>query len=54
MVCHIGSYYGACYECHSIGPAVSVMGLIFGGIGIFGSFNKKRSISKVLGGKGYD
>lgn len=37
-----------------IGPAVSVMGLVFGGIGIFGSFNKKRSISKVLGGKGYD
>ncbi|AVQ30828.1 MULTISPECIES: hypothetical protein [Fusobacterium] len=25
-----------------IGPAVAVVGLIFGGIGIFGSFNKKR------------
>ncbi|MEE0139805.1 hypothetical protein [Fusobacterium ulcerans] len=25
-----------------IGPAVSVMGLIFSGIGIFGSFKKKR------------
>ncbi|UYI79304.1 MAG: hypothetical protein OGM09_03600 [Fusobacterium varium] len=24
-----------------IGPAVAVVGLIFGGIGIFGSFNKK-------------
>ena len=25
-----------------IGPAAAVVGLIFGGIGIFGSFNKKR------------
>ena len=25
-----------------VGPAVSVMGLIFSGIGIFGSFKKKR------------